>query len=128
MNFPSVGPSRSAPFHGVQSLRNTLLQCGSLMVSQFLAENLSLCGLQSMTSQVLPGDCSNVGSPWGHNSFKAHPSAPLLGSSTGCRWISAPPLNSMGCSGQLMSPWSSPRTAGESLLQHLEYVLYLLLH
>jgi len=55
----------------------------------------------SMGPQVLAGACSSAGSPWGHS---------LLQAST--------------CSTVGTLPWA----AGESLLQHLEHLLPLLLH
>jgi len=46
--------------------------------------------------QVLPGACSSVGSPQGHSLLWVS-TCSGLGSSTGCRWISAPPWASTGC-------------------------------
>ena len=47
-------------------------------------------------------DCSSMGPPWGHKSCQQTCSS--VGSSTGCRWISAPPWISMGCRGNLSAP------------------------
>ena len=48
--------------------------------------------------QVLPGACSSAGFPRGHSVLRAS-TCSGVGSSTGCRWISAPPRTSMGCRG-----------------------------
>ena len=48
--------------------------------------------------QVLPGACSSAGFPRGHSLLRAS-ACSGVGSSTGCRWISAPPWTSMGCRG-----------------------------
>ncbi|KAM9590844.1 uncharacterized protein ACIBXB_005893 [Morphnus guianensis] len=106
-NFSNVGPSHRlqfftncssmGPFHGVQSFRSTLLQHGSPTGSQVLPENL-LHGLLSTDPQVLPGACSSAGFPRGH-SLLWEPTCSGVGSSTGCRWISAPPRTSMDCRG-----------------------------
>ena len=48
--------------------------------------------------QVLPGACSSTGFPRGHSLLWAS-TCSGVGSSTGCRWISAPPWTSMGCRG-----------------------------
>ena len=92
-NCSSVGP-----FHRVQPFRNRLLQCGSSMGSRVLPANLLQHGLLSMGPQVLPGACSSLGSPQGHSLLWASTCAGV-GSSTGCRRISATPLPSMGCRG-----------------------------
>jgi len=52
----------------------------------------------STAPQVLAGACSSVGSPQGHSLLRAS-TCPGVGSSTGCRWGSAPPWASMGCRG-----------------------------
>jgi len=46
--------------------------------------------------QVLPGACCSMGSPWGHCLLLVSTCC-CVGSSTGRRWISAPPWISMGC-------------------------------
>ena len=51
-----------------------------------------------MASQVWPGACSSAAFPWGHSFFQAS-TCSSVGSSMGCRWISAPPWTSMGCRG-----------------------------
>ena len=51
----------------------------------------------SMGPQVLPGACSSAGFPRGHSLLRASPCSGV-GSSTGCRWISAPPWTSMAVS------------------------------
>ena len=89
-NFSNVDPSHGlqlfmkcssvGPFHGVQSFRNRLLQCGSPSRSQVLPANLLQRRL-SAGSQPPSGTstCSSIGS------------------SLGCRWISAPPWTTMAC-------------------------------
>ena len=47
---------------------------------------------------VLPGACSSAGFPRGHSLLR-EPTCSGVGSSTGCRWISAPPWTSMVCRG-----------------------------
>ncbi|KAM9591150.1 uncharacterized protein ACIBXB_006064 isoform 2-T2 [Morphnus guianensis] len=106
-NFSNVGPSHGlqfftncssmGPFHGVQSFRSTLLQRESPTGSQVLPENL-LRGLLSTDPQVLPGTCSSAGSPRGHSLLR-EPTCSGVGSSTGCRWRSAPPWTSLDCRG-----------------------------
>jgi len=115
MNCPGVGP-----FHGVNSFRNRLLQHGCPTGSEVLPANLLRCGL-STGLQVLAGACSSIGFR-GHSFLQAY-SCSSVGSSIGCRWISAPLCTSMGCRGQPASPWSSPQAAGESLLRRLEHLL-----
>lgn len=61
--------------------------------------------------------------PTGSQPLLWHPPALVWGSSTGCRWISAALWPSTGIRGTGTSPWSFPRAAGESLLQHLEQLL-----
>jgi len=51
-----------------------------------------------MGPQILPGPCSSVGSPWDHSLLRAS-TCSSVGSSTGWRWISAPPWTSMDCRG-----------------------------
>lgn len=63
--------------------------------------------------------------PWVH-SFPRASTCSDVGSSTGCRWISAPSGTPMGCRGTAASPWSASRAAGESQLQCLEQLLFLL--
>jgi len=92
-----------------------LLQCGSLPWSAVLQEQAAPAWVPhgvmspaskpapvwapvSMGPQVLPGACSNMGSPWGHSLLQAS-TCSGVGSSAGCRWISAPPWTSMGCRG-----------------------------
>lgn len=79
-------------------------------------------------------DCSSAGPPWHHWTCQEPPPAwashkvpcSCVGSSTGCRCISAPPWMSMGCRVTDASPWSSSRAAGESLHWCLEHLLPLL--
>jgi len=52
-----------------------------------------------MGPQVLQGACSSMGSPWGGHSLLQESTCSGVGSSLGCRWISAPPLSSGGSSG-----------------------------
>jgi len=52
----------------------------------------------SMGPQVLAGVCSSMGFPWSHSLLQAYICS-SMGSSTGYRWISAPPWTSMGCRG-----------------------------
>ncbi|KAM9590480.1 uncharacterized protein ACIBXB_005736 [Morphnus guianensis] len=52
----------------------------------------------STDPQVLPGACSSAGFPRGHSPLR-EPTCSGVGSSTGCRWISAPPWTSMDCRG-----------------------------
>ena len=91
MNFSNMSPSHGlqlfmnwscvGPFHRVQYFRHRLLQCGSPTGSPFL-----------------PRACSSVGSPWGHRLLWAS-TCSRVGSSMGCRWISAPQWTSMVCRG-----------------------------
>ena len=76
----SVGPPR-----GHKSCQQTCFGVGS-----------SLHGATG--PQVLPGACSSAGFPQGHSLLRAS-TCSGVGSSTGCRWISAPPWTSMGCRG-----------------------------
>jgi len=52
----------------------------------------------STQPQVLAGACSSAGFPWGHSLLQAS-TCSVVGSSTGCRWRSAPPWTSMDCRG-----------------------------
>ncbi|KAM9647659.1 uncharacterized protein ACIBXB_011011 [Morphnus guianensis] len=52
----------------------------------------------STDPQVLPGACSSAGFPRGHSLLR-EPTCSGVGSSTGCRWISAPLWTSMDCRG-----------------------------
>ena len=92
-----------------------LLQCGSLLQAAVLQAQTALAwvphGVTSPASkpapawapvstdpQVLPGACSSAGFPRGHSLLQA-PTCSGVGSSPGCRWISAPPWTSLGCRG-----------------------------
>ncbi|KAK4810770.1 hypothetical protein QYF61_007744, partial [Mycteria americana] len=57
----STNCSSAGPFHGVQSFRNRLLQCGSPTGSQVLPANLLQHGLLCMRLQVLPGAYASTG-------------------------------------------------------------------
>jgi len=111
-----------------------LLQCGSLPQGAVLQEQAApgwvprevtspaskpvpVWAPLSTCPQVLPEACSSMGSPRGHSLFQAYLCCGV-GSSMGCRWISAPPWTSMGCAG---TAWSSPGAAGES---HLPLLLH----
>jgi len=133
MNFSKLSPSNGlqfftncssvGPFHGVQSFRNRLLQCGLPMGSQVLPANLLQHGLLF---------------PWGYMSCQKPAPA------RACHWVTAsfghppalvwgPPQASGGfllnhgppwaAGGQPASPWSLSRAAGESLLWRLEPLL-----
>ncbi|XP_049649808.1 uncharacterized protein LOC126035336 [Accipiter gentilis] len=52
----------------------------------------------STDPQVLPGACSSAGFPRGHSLLR-EPTCSGVGSSTGYRWISAPPWTSLDCRG-----------------------------
>jgi len=52
----------------------------------------------SMGPHIPPGACSFTGSPQGHSLLWASTYSGVA-SSTGCRWVSAPLLTSMGCRG-----------------------------
>jgi len=73
---PTMGSS-----HGVQSFRSRLLQRGSPRGHKSCQQT-----------------CSSVGSPQGHSLLRASPCS-RVGSSPGCRWVSAPLWASMGCRG-----------------------------
>jgi len=92
-----------------------LLQRGSLPQGAVLQEQTAVAwvphGVRSPASkpapawapltsgtQVLPGACSSMGSPWGHSLLRAS-TCSSVGSSPGCRWRSAPPWTSTGCRG-----------------------------
>lgn len=89
INFANINPSHTmsffmkhanvCSFHGVESFRNRLFQCGFSLGSQVLYEKVLCCDI-SMGSLSPLGThiCSSV---W---------------SSMGCRWVSAPPWTSMG--------------------------------
>ena len=62
------------------------------------ARKLPPCAPLSTDLQVLPGACSSTGFPRGH-SLLWEPTCSGVGSSMGCRWLSAPLWTSMGCSG-----------------------------
>jgi len=125
MNFFNVSPS-----HRAQSFRNRLLQCESfpqgtalhkLLQHGSLPTGCSPSGTGCSSSdhrvtspdsksapawaplstgpQVLPGACSSEGFPRDHSLLQAS-TCSSVGSSTGCRWISAPPWTSMGCRGR----------------------------
>ena len=51
----------------------------------------------STGTQVLPGACSGIGSPWAAASFRVHPLAPPWGPPQAAVWISALEWPSMGC-------------------------------
>jgi len=104
-----------------ESFQNRLLQRGSPVGSQVLPANLLQRGLLSAVPQVLPGACSCMGFPRSHSLLWAS-SCSGMGSSTGCRWISAPPCTRMGHRDTAcLMPWSSSWAAGESLLQLLDH-------
>ena len=78
MNCSSMGPQRSH-----KSCQQTCFCVGSPL---------------SRDPQVLPGVCSSMGFPQGHNFLWASTYS-NVGSSVGYRWISVPPWTSMGCRG-----------------------------
>jgi len=59
-----------------------------------------------MGPQVHPGACSSTSSPWSHSLLWAS-TCSSVGSSMGCRWVSAPPWTSMGCGWICAPPWTS---------------------
>ena len=76
--------------------------------------------------QVLAGACSSTGSPQGHSLLQAS-TCSSVGSSTGCRWRSAPPWTTMGCRGTAcLTMVCSTGCRGKSLLWCLEHLLPLL--
>ena len=128
MNFSNVGPSHGpqfftncssvGPIHGVESFRSTLLQCGSLVGSQVLPENLLQCGLLSpqirrSCQEPAPARASHGvtasfehppalawGPPWAAGGYLLHCGPPwaaggqpasclTMGITTGCRVLSA---------------------------------------
>jgi len=102
------------PFHGVQSLRNRLPQCGSPKeVTSPASKPAPAWAPLSMGSQVLAGACSSLVSPWGHSLLQASPCSGV-GSSPGCRWGSAPPWTSMDCRDSLPHHGLHHRLQGKS--------------
>ena len=77
--------------------------------------------------QVLPGTCSSTGFPWGHSLLWVHPSALVWGLPQAAGGYLLHSGHSWAAWGQPTSPWSSPQTAGESLLRCLEHLPPLLL-
>lgn len=92
-------------------------QCGSTMRSQVLLANLL-----HQARGLAPVQASH--------SISCLQAFPCLGngSSRGCKWISAPGWDSMGCRGGAVSPWTILQAAGQSQLWHLEHPLPFLLH
>jgi len=79
-------------FHGVQSFRNRLLQCGSPTGPQALPAILLWCELLSPWVRRSWQEPAPVQAPHGVTaSFRLQHGV----HSTGCRWISAPPWTSM---------------------------------
>jgi len=78
--------------------------------------------------QVLAEACSSTGSPQGHSFLQASTCSSVgsLPRGAGGYLLHHGPPSAAG--GHPASPWSSPCTVGESLLQHLEHLLPLLLH
>uniref|UniRef100_A0A8C0C4D5 Uncharacterized protein n=1 Tax=Buteo japonicus TaxID=224669 RepID=A0A8C0C4D5_9AVES len=104
------------PFHGVQSFRSTLLQRGSPTGSQVLPENL----LHGLLSPQIRRSCQEPAPARGSHGVTAsfgNPPAPAWGpprAAGGDLLHRGPPWTA---GGQPASPGSSPRAAGESLLQ-----------
>jgi len=118
--------------HGGQSFSNRLLQRGSPTGSQILPEILLQCGL---LSPRVHGSCQEHAPVWALHgvtaSFRAHPPALAWGppwAAAGHLLHCGPPRAARAANEQPVSPWSSSRAAGESLLQRLERLLPLLLH
>jgi len=87
-----------SPSHGLQFFMNCS-SVGPPWGHKPCQQTCSTMGSSHSTGpQVLPGACSSTGSPQGHSLFWAS-SCSGVGSSVGCRWISAPPWTSMGCRG-----------------------------
>jgi len=110
MNFSNMSPSHRLPFftncssvgpsHGLQSFRNRLLQCGSPMGSRVLPANLLQCGLLSLHKSAGPGrSLLQHGLPTGSQTPLGASTCSSMGSSTGCRSISALLWTSMDCRG-----------------------------
>ncbi|XP_074894868.1 tRNA:m(4)X modification enzyme TRM13 homolog isoform X3 [Buteo buteo] len=83
-----------------------------------------LCGAAT-DPQVVPGACSSTGFPWGHSLLRA-PTCSSMGSSMGCRWISAPPWTSTDCRGT--THLTTVFTTGCRGISALVHLLPLLLH
>jgi len=122
-NVPSVGPS-----YGVPTFRNRLLQRGSPTGSQTLPANLFPHGflspqihrscqepaparpLHRVTASFRHRPALAWCPPWAEGGYLLHRGPP---------WAAG---------GQPASPGTSPKVAGESVFQHLEHLLSLLLH
>jgi len=121
-----------------------LLQCGSLPRAAVLQEQAApvwfphrvtspaskpalVWAPLSTGAQVLPGACFSVGSPRGRSFFWASTCSGVgsLPQATHGYLLHCGPPRAAGA--HPASPWSPAWTAGESVLQHLEHVVLLLL-
>ena len=114
--------------HRMQFIRNGCLQCDSQMGPQVLTSKPDLAWTALHGTQALQVPATAWGLHEITASFRTYPSAPIWGplwASGGYLLHHGPPW---AAGAQPTSPWSSPQTAGESLLQCLEHLLSLLLH
>jgi len=99
------------PFHGVQSFRNGLLQCGCPRGSQALPANLLQCGLLSLHGSAGPGrSLLQHRAPHGVTASFRHPPAPVWSPFHG---LQVDICSTRDCRKQPASPWSSPQAARE---------------
>jgi len=101
MNFSSAGPSHRLQFFMKCSSMGPLHGCSPSATDGSPWGRKSCqktCSSLGSYSHVLPGACFSVGSPQGHSLLWGTSTCSGVGSSMGCRWISAPPRTStMGC-------------------------------
>lgn len=95
-------------FTWAAALRNRLLQC-------VLPSRKPALTWAPLWPQFLPGTCSSMDSPWTTASFRSHPPASV--------WH--PPWPAGGWN---VSWWFSSWSERESLLQHLQHLLLVLIH
>lgn len=81
LQFLPNSSSRTGPYHGMQSFRNSLFQCRASIGSQVLPENSPLCAPLFTGPQHL---AEALASPWGQSILPGHLPAPLW-ASMGCR-------------------------------------------
>jgi len=129
--------SRMGHFHGVQSIRNGLLQCESPMGHSYCQKTSSCVG-SFLCAAVCDKSLLWHGLSTGCHFVQGTSTCCSVASSMGCRRIAAPPLTSVVCMGttcvtvifsagcrgiSAVAPGTSPPPPNSSFLLFLKYVI-----
>lgn len=122
-----VPPKETRSFRNFSNMSSSqglfFMKCSSMSPFPWGAVLLQW-GLLSL--QILPASCSSTGFPWSHSLLQTSPCSGV-GTSRGCRWISAPPCPPGAAGAQPPLCGLHHRISGESQLWSLEQLLPLLL-